>query len=592
MLEYQGVTVLPRDFVESTTSRFTFLNVIIFVCLTIYTILINTAGLSANKGQAAVYFGVVYGVCLLVNILLKIKDNLFRNKFQSIKCILQLGALSAGCFFIKINALEFIGIIIAYFFIYLEFILFDLNFDNMILLYKKIIGGILVGLGVIKTIASDMDTYNVIISLLASAAIIAIIFVFSDFYNGTVSHYDKTIGSINSNNESLVKENANLRTYQDKLNQVNNLINYQKIDLAKANNDLKALNADIRTLVEIMKDVSMTNEVPECMNIVLDNIMRDRKPDICGFYIEENMFIDNEPYMAIRTAREGSNDAPASNKAAEKLLGLHFKDIFNTAAKRRNSSEIYEITIDGSNKNDAEDFDLSMSNLVVFPAIMDNKLYGILLVGDRSQSFFEGGYSFFESAVVNLSVSLKNTLLYLQMQDMARRDGLTGIYNRAYFNEIFYDISMKASDNDKNLSVAMLDIDKFKNVNDTYGHLAGDAVIKMVANVVNSFAKQHKGVACRYGGEEFLLILPGKTVDEAYSTVCEMHDTIRSSEVDFEQYKIHVNSSIGIASYPETTKTVHELLSKSDEAMYYGKEHGRGVVIIDGREEETLEKRK
>ena len=365
----------------------------------------------------------------------------------------------------------------------------------MILLYKKIIGGILVGLGVIKTIASDMDTYNVIISLLASAAIIAIIFVFSDFYNGTVSHYDKTIGSINSNNESLVKENANLRTYQDKLNQVNNLINYQKIDLAKANNDLKALNADIRTLVEIMKDVSMTNEVPECMNIVLDNIMRDRKPDICGFYIEENMFIDNEPYMAIRTAREGSNDAPASNKAAEKLLGLHFKDIFYTAAKRRNSSEIYEITIDGSNKNDAEDFDLSMSNLVVFPAIMDNKLYGILLVGDRSQSFFEGGYSFFESAVVNLSVSLKNTLLYLQMQDMARRDGLTGIYNRAYFNEIFYDISMKASDNDKNLSVAMLDIDKFKNVNDTYGHLAGDAVIKMVANVVNSFAKKHKGVA-------------------------------------------------------------------------------------------------
>ena len=71
-----------------------------------------------------------------------------------------------------------------------------------------------------------------------------------------------------------------------------------------------------------------------------------------------------------------------------------------------------------------------------------------------------------------------------------------------------------------------------------------------------------------------------------------MHDTIKSTEVEFEKYKIHVNSSIGIASFPETTKTVHELLSKSDEAMYYGKEHGRGVVIIDGREEETLEKRK
>ena len=581
---------MPRDFVESTTSRFAFFNAIIFVCLTIYTILINTAGLSGNKGAAAAYFTVVYCICLLVNILSKIKDNLFRSKFQSIKCIAELGALTAGCFFIKVNSLEFIGIIIAATYIYMEFILFDLNFDGMILLYKKIIGGILVGLGFIKTIAGDMDTYNVIISLLASSAIIAILFLYSDFYNGTIAHYDRTIGSLNSNNESLVKDNANLRTYQDKLNQVNNLINYQKIDLAKANNDLKALNADIRTLVEIMKDVSMTNDVPECMNIVLDNIMRDRKPDICGFYIAENMFIDNEPYMAIRTAREGSNDAPASNKAAEKLLGLHFKEIFDTVLRRR-SLDIYEITIDGSNKNDAEDYDLSMANLVVFPAIMDNKLYGILLVGDRSQSFFEGGYSFFESAVVNLSVSLKNTLLYLQMQDMARRDGLTGIYNRAYFNEIFYDISMKAVDEDENLSVAMIDIDKFKNVNDTYGHLAGDAVIKMVANVVNSFAKKYKGVACRYGGEEFLLILPDKSVEDAYTTVCEMHDTIRCSEVEFEQYRIHVNSSIGIASYPETTKTVHELLSKSDEAMYYGKEHGRGVVIIDGREEETLEKR-
>ncbi len=581
---------MTRDFVESTTSRFILLRIITYVGLALYTVCTKMAGLS-NDNKVAVYFGAVYIVCLLGDLYCKFKDCLFRSKFQTIKCIVQLGLLTAGCFITKINAVEFIGVVVAYFCIYLEFILFDLSFDSMILLYKKILGGVLIALGCFRSIGGSMDTYMLIISGLCTTGIICITFAVSDYYNGTVAHYDKTIGSLNSNNESLVKENASLRTYQDKLNQVNNLINYQKIDLAKANNDLKALNADIRTLVEIMKNVSMTNDVPKGMNILLDNIMRDRKPDICGFYIRENVFIDNEPYMAIRTAREGSNDAPASNKAAEKLLGLNFREIFNTVASRKNN-DIYEMRIDGTVHNSSEDFGLSMANLVIFPAILDNELYGILLVGDRSSGFFEGGYSFFESAVVNLSVSLKNTLLYLQMQDMARRDGLTGIYNRAYFNEIFYNISMKAADENGYLSVAMLDIDKFKNVNDTYGHLAGDAVIKMVANVVNSFAKQHKGVACRYGGEEFLLILPGKNVEDAYNTVTEMHDAIKASEVEFEQYKIHVNSSIGIASFPETTKTVHELLSRSDEAMYYGKEHGRGVVIIDGREEETLEKRK
>ena len=581
---------MSRDFVESTTSRLMVLRIFTYVGLILFTIFTKLAGLSGND-KVVVFFGVVYALCLLSDILMIVKEKVYKSLFQTIKCLLQLAALTIGCFATKVNAVVLMGVIVAYLCIYLEFILFDLSSDNMIVLYKKIIGAVCIALGAFQVIGGKMDTYNVIIVGLFTAVVVAVASAVSDFYYGTVSHYDKTIGSINSNNESLVKENASLRTYQDKLNQVNNLINYQKIDLAKANNDLKALNADIRTLVEIMKNVSMSNEVPKGMDILLDNIMSDRKPDICGFYIKENVFIDNEPYMAIRTAREGSNDAPASNKAAEKLLGLNFKSIFDTVAARGNN-DIYEMTIDGSQKNNADDFGLGMSNLVIFPALLDNELYGILLVGDRSQSFFEGGYSFFESAVVNLSVSLKNTLLYLQMQDMARRDGLTGIYNRAYFNEIFYNISMKAADENGYLSVAMLDIDKFKNVNDTYGHLAGDAVIKMVANVVNSFAKKYKGVACRYGGEEFLLILPNKNVEDAYNIVIEMHDTIKAGEVEFEQYKIHVNSSIGIASFPETAKTVHELLSRSDEAMYYGKEHGRGVVIIDGREEETLEKRK
>jgi len=214
------------------------------------------------------------------------------------------------------------------------------------------------------------------------------------------------------------------------------------------------------------------------------------------------------------------------------------------------------------------------------------------VVGDRSDNFFDNGYTFYESAVVNLSAALGNIRFYLKMQDMARRDGLTGIYNRAYFNEIYHTVEKETEENNTNLSVAMLDIDKFKSVNDTYGHLAGDAVIKMVANVIHQYAHEYSGTACRYGGEEFVLILPGRSVDEAYDIMCKAHKTIRNTVVNFEQYEIHVNTSVGLSSYPATRQNVNELLNRSDEAMYYAKEHGRGAVIIDGREEETLAMKK
>ena len=135
-------------------------------------------------------------------------------------------------------------------------------------------------------------------------------------------------------------------------------------------------------------------------------------------------------------------------------------------------------------------------------------------------------------------------------------------------------------------TVVMLDIDHFKRVNDTYGHLAGDEVIKTVAKFDNDFAKKYDGTAVRYGGEEFLLILRGKGVEETHAILKEAHEVIKANVVEFEDYKIQVNSSMGIACYPETCDDIHEVLDRADKAMYYSKEHGRGRITIDGREGE------
>ena len=221
---------------------------------------------------------------------------------------------------------------------------------------------------------------------------------------------------------------------------------------------------------------------------------------------------------------------------------------------------------------------------------MENgKIYGVILVASEELDFFESGINFYESSITDFTSALISDRLYLKTEEMAKKDGLTQIYNRYYFNE-FYNTLIEEINSKENgkLSVAMMDIDFFKNINDTYGHLAGDEVIKTVARIDKEFAEKYDGVAVRYGGEEFLLILKDKTVDETYEILREMHKEIKNSVINFNGTYIRTNVSIGLAAYPDTNTDIHDILDSSDKALYYSKENGRGMIVIYGKEEEAL----
>ena len=167
---------------------------------------------------------------------------------------------------------------------------------------------------------------------------------------------------------------------------------------------------------------------------------------------------------------------------------------------------------------------------------------------------------------------------------MSHKDVLTDLPNRRSVKEHMDELIAAHCEH---YAVAIIDIDNFKNVNDTYGHLAGDEVIKMVASIDDKYANKYQGTAVRFGGEEFLLILRNINVDEARDILREMHEEIVSTIVTFEGMEIHVNASIGVASYRETCDDINELVDRADQAMYYSKTHGRGLIVIDGREEEA-----
>ena len=215
------------------------------------------------------------------------------------------------------------------------------------------------------------------------------------------------------------------------------------------------------------------------------------------------------------------------------------------------------------------------------PAYEQDELYGVMIIAGEKYDFFYSGYDFYKTTIGDFTTAMIKDRLYLTTEDMAKKDGLTKIYNRIYFNQVYPDMLNKAKEEGGTISVLMLDIDHFKNVNDTYGHLAGDEAIRSVARSDWEVAKKYGGMAVRFGGEEFLLILQDTPLEKATEIAAELHEMIRTTTIHFEDYEININTSLGVANYPTTVQDTNLTLDRSDKAMYYGKTHGRGRIIVD-----------
>lgn len=170
-------------------------------------------------------------------------------------------------------------------------------------------------------------------------------------------------------------------------------------------------------------------------------------------------------------------------------------------------------------------------------------------------------------------------LLQVELREQAIRDPLTGLYNRRYLNEVLERELARAEREDYPVSFIMIDIDHFKDVNDKYGHSAGDAVLRTLAKQI--MAQTRAGdIVCRYGGEEFLAILPNVTVEIAYQITERWRRLFMGSTMPLEYVGVKATISCGISSFPHHGSTSHELITAADKAMYLAKKSGRNRVVI------------
>jgi len=229
-----------------------------------------------------------------------------------------------------------------------------------------------------------------------------------------------------------------------------------------------------------------------------------------------------------------------------------------------------------------EDANYNSDFIFYLPLLMDKKPVGLLIFDNLLSriKITNEEIEILKAFAGQIAMAIDNVNLFNKIQELSLYDELTKLPLRRYFNARFQEEFYRAERFNQPLSILWIDIDYFKEVNDTYGHQIGDKLLKEVGKVINSGLRKID-FPCRYGGDEIIIMLPQATCNEAFNLAKRLSQEIKNIKIDvpFSAAKqINVTTSIGISSYPTDANKMDELLNKADEALYWVKSHGRDSI--------------
>lgn len=206
------------------------------------------------------------------------------------------------------------------------------------------------------------------------------------------------------------------------------------------------------------------------------------------------------------------------------------------------------------------------------PVTIENEIYIVEMIKDISQT----------ASIMNNEKSTCNIKNLLKaINDVAIKDELTGIYNRRYINErLQVDINESIIHN-QSLSIIMADLDFFKNVNDNYGHVVGDWVLRDFAKIISTSIRSNSDWVGRYGGEEFLIVLNNTDGSNAFSIAEKMRKLIEENIFTYDDINIKITASFGAYSIKDIKLTIDEFINEADKNLYLAKNSGRNKTIIN-----------
>lgn len=215
---------------------------------------------------------------------------------------------------------------------------------------------------------------------------------------------------------------------------------------------------------------------------------------------------------------------------------------------------------------------------IVVPLVYGDRVYGVIsLDATKKFAFTRDDLEILRTFAITATAAIHNALLYADVQQMALTDDLTQVWNRRGFFDIARREFYRARRYSRPLSALMVDLDYFKRINDTYGHFVGDQVLARFAHVIVHHVRD-VDIVGRYGGEEFMVLMPEATLEQAVQVAERLRETIARTRLETDVGAIQVTASLGVAALRDEDTAFQDILRRADQALYKAKEAGRNRV--------------
>jgi diguanylate cyclase (GGDEF)-like protein/putative nucleotidyltransferase with HDIG domain len=219
-------------------------------------------------------------------------------------------------------------------------------------------------------------------------------------------------------------------------------------------------------------------------------------------------------------------------------------------------------------------------SIVYLPLSVTDRCIGSLILASRKPNAYSGWQiRLLEKVALQIAAPIENVQLYAKLMQKLRIDELTGLFNRRHFEERLKEEIERHSKYVGVFSLFMLDLDNFKTYNDLYGHPSGDKLLNQIGEIIESCTRSI-GQAFRYGGDEFITILPQTTTENAYQVAEQVRGQIAG---EMKRKAITVTCSIGLAVYPSDGVTSDQLINAADTALYYAKRTGGNRICLSSK---------
>ncbi len=347
------------------------------------------------------------------------------------------------------------------------------------------------------------------------------------------------------------------------------------IQRARLFKDLKRLANEMTTLYDIGLHTGSTLSSGEVINRAAANMEKLMSPDMyyIALYDEETHTISFEFF------KEHGQMMPKMKT----MLGPDTNSLTGNIIRTRQPLLVRDWLNDGRDLNSiAQKTGSDMLTYLGVPMMFDNRVIGVLSVQSSEPNIYDDdSRRLLEAMATQTAMALENAHLHEVAQIGATMDSLTGVYNHGRFVELVQEAVEESDRKGAQVSLIMLDIDFFKQYNDTYGHMAGDNVLAMVAGAIKGSVREDDAVG-RWGGEEFGVLLPNLGTNDAKKIARRIRrEVAKLSLVDNRMQAIaNPTMSQGISTYPFPSSSSDALIEDADAALYFAKDHGRNQLVI------------